>query len=235
MKLARIGVLAALGGAAVLAGLAGDGKLGSRTAVAAEATQPATVDNFMLVDQNLESHELYRMARAPAIVLSTQMNGCPISRSQAPAYKELEQAFAAKGVRFLMLNSAQQDSMEAIQKEAKDAGYDMPILMDSNQLVGESLGVKRTAEVFVLNPKTWQVVYHGPINDASDYGVNKAATKAFADEAVQAFLEGKPVSAATQESKGCLVDFPERSKKQAAITYVKDVAPILEKKCVACH
>ena len=33
---------------------------------------PATVDNFMLVDaQNLEAHELYRMADAKAVVLVT--------------------------------------------------------------------------------------------------------------------------------------------------------------------
>ena len=78
-------------------------------------------------------------------------------------------------------------------------------------------------------------MYHGPVNDAADYGVQKAATHEFAQDAVAALLAGQPVPAATQPSKGCLVDFPERNKTTAQLTYVKDVAPILEAKCVACH
>jgi len=76
----------------------------------------------------------------------------------------------------------------------------------------------------VVNPKTWQVMYHGPINDAADYGVQKASTQEFAQNAVAALLAGQPVPAATQPSKGCLVDFPERAKNHASLTYVKDVA-----------
>ncbi|MDB5442138.1 MAG: hypothetical protein JWP73_514 [Phenylobacterium sp.] len=237
MKAARIGVLAALGGAALVYGFASDGvSAGAHKAVAAEqaSAQPIRVDNFMLVDQELGSHELYRMADAPAIVLITQMNGCPISRSQAPAYKELEKAFAGKGVRFMMLNSATQDTREAIQQEAKEAGYDMPILMDSNQIVGESLGVQRTAEVYVINPKTWQVIYHGPVDDRSDYGSQKAVEHRYAADALDSLLAGKPVQLASLTSKGCLIDFPAKAKPQK-ISYAHDVAPILEKNCVSCH
>ncbi|HSV03702.1 MAG TPA: redoxin domain-containing protein [Phenylobacterium sp.] len=238
MKAARLGLLAALGGAALVYGLASDGLSthGARSIAAeAAAAQPTTVGNFMLVDENLNAHELYRMADKPAIVLITQMDGCPISRSQAPAYKELEQAFAGKGVQFLMLNSATQDNREAIQQEAKDAGFDMPILLDQNQLVGEALGVKRTAEVIVINPKTWQVVYHGPVDDRSDYGGGqKPVEHRYAADAIDAVLAGKPVQQASLPAKGCLIDFPARAQAQN-ITYVHDVAPILEKNCVGCH
>ena len=236
---ARIGVLAALGGAALVYGFTSDGLVGkaAHKAIAAEsaAAQPIRVDNFMLVDQDLAAHELYRLSDKPAIVLITQMNGCPISRSQAPAYKELQQQFAGKGVEFMMLNSAAQDAREAIQKEAKDAGYDMPILMDSNQLVGESLGVQRTAEVYVINPKTWQVIYHGPVDDRSDYGGGqKKVEHRYAADALDSLLAGKPVQTASLASKGCLIDFPAKAKPQQ-ISYAHDVAPILEKNCVSCH
>jgi len=237
--IARIGLLAALGGTALVYGLNSDGLVSqaAHKAVAAEsaAAQPQRVDNFMLVDQDLNAHELYRMADKSAIVLITQMDGCPISRSQAPAYKELQQQFAGKGVEFMMLNSATQDTREAIQKEVKDAGYDMPVLMDSNQLVGESLGVQRTAEVFVINPKTWQVVYHGPVDDRSDYGGGqKKVEHRYAADALEAVISGKPVQLASLQSKGCLIDFPAKTAAQK-ISYARDVAPILEKNCVSCH
>jgi peroxiredoxin len=236
---ARIAVLAAIGGAALVYGLSSDGLVAqaAKKAMAAEAAsaQPKTVGNFMLVDQNLNAHELYRMADKPAIVLITQMDGCPISRSQAPAYKELQQEFAGKGVQFMMLNSATQDTREAIAQEAKDAGYDMPILLDQNQLVGEALGVQRTAEVIVINPKTWQVVYHGPVDDRSDYGGGQRAPQHhWAADAINAVMAGQPVQQASIAAKGCLIDFPAKAK-ETKISYVHDVAPILEKNCVACH
>ncbi len=195
------------------------------------------VDNFMLVDaQKLEAHELYRMPDAKAIVLISTGVGCPIARSLTPAIKALRDRYAAQGVEVMLIDSNLQDTREAIVAEAKEFGLDIPILMDSNQLVGEALGVTRTAEVFIVNPKTWTVAYHGPLNDASDYGMQKASTKEFASDALAAIIAGKPAMAATQASKGCLVDFPERGKPaNTKISYVKDVAPILEKKCVACH
>jgi peroxiredoxin len=233
---ARMAVLA-LGGAALIYGLSSDGLIGraAHSAMAAESASahPQRVGNFMLVDENLNAHELYRMADKPAIVLITQMNGCPISRSQAPAYKELEQEFAAKGVQFMMLNSAPQDTRETIAQEAKDAGYDMPILLDQNQLVGEALGVQRTAEVIVIDPKTWNVVYHGPVDDRSDYGGGQRPPQHhWAADAINAVLAGQPVQQASIAAKGCLIDFPAKETK---VTYVHDVAPILEKNCVACH
>jgi hypothetical protein len=244
MTSARIVVLGTVASAALLFGCSTNGAqsamenaTGASATETATAPMPATVDNFMLVDQNLQAHELYRLADAKAIVIVSTANGCPIARAMTPALKALRDKYAAQGVEFMLLDSALQDSREAIQAEAKDYGQDIPILMDANQLVGESLGVTRTAEVFVINPKTWQVMYRGPIDDRMDYGVQKAAVHNFADDALSNMLAGKPIQQATVQSKGCLVDFPERAKRaeHAKISYVKDVAPILEAKCVACH
>jgi hypothetical protein len=244
MSSARIVVLGTVASAALLFGCSTNGAqsaldnaTGASATEVATAATPATVDNFMLVDQNLQAHELYRLADAKAIVIVSTANGCPIARAMTPALKALRDKYAAQGVEFMLLDSALQDSREAIQAEAKEYGQDIPILMDSNQLVGEALGVTRTAEVFVINPKTWQVMYRGPIDDRMDYGVQKAVAHNFADDALGAMLAGKPIQQATVQSKGCLVDFPERAKRaeHAKISYVKDVAPILEAKCVACH
>jgi mono/diheme cytochrome c family protein len=186
--------------------------------VNAAATTARHVDNFMLVDANLEAHELYRLADAPAIVLITQANGDKTIQGLAPTLKTLAESYGAKGVEFRMLNSSLKDSREAIQAEAQKVGYTLPILMDANQLVGEGLGVTRTAQAYVINPKTWTVVYQGSVGGAG--------------AALDAFLAGKP-AAAGGESSGGMIAFPERG--EAKLTYVKDVAPILEAKCVACH
>ena len=157
MKIARIGVL--LAGSALLFGCTTDGQavsaLDTATVVNAEvanAALPATVDNFMLADATLMGHELYRLSDAKAVVLVSYGVGCPISRAMTPEIKKLRDAYKAKGVEFLMVDSNLQDSREAILEETKEFALDIPVLLDTNQLVGEQLGVNRTAEVFVINP-----------------------------------------------------------------------------------
>jgi hypothetical protein len=221
MNGAKLGVLALLASAAALAAFTGDAASprASVKASGAVATTPTRVDDFMLVDADMEAHQLYRLADAPAIVIVTQANGDAVVRSQAPALKALKAAYAPKGVEFMMLNSSLKDSREAIQAEAKKAGFDTPILMDSYQLVGESLGVTRSADVFVINPKDWSVAYHGAL--------------AGAGKALEALSAGQQVALGGPPSIGAPIAFPERGA--AKVSYAKDVAPILEAKCVACH
>ena len=188
----------------------------------ASATATPAISNFLLVDANMEAHELYRLGEDKAVVLITQSNGDAVMRGQASALKALKAAYAPKGVEFMMLNSNLKDTPETIRAEAQKAGYDTPILMDSYQLIGEGLGVTRSAEVIVIDPKTWRVTYRGGF-DAGSTG-----------KALDALVAGQPVTVAAVPAKGALIAFPARSQK-AEITYVKDVAPILEAKCVACH
>jgi hypothetical protein len=237
MTIARFGVLGLMASAALVFGATNHATTAQATETAM-ATMPATADNFLLVDQNLQAHELYRMGDAKAIVLVSYGVGCPIVRSMTPALKALRDAYAKQGVEFMLIDSNLQDSREAVAQEAKEYGQDIPILMDTNQLVGEQLGITRTAEVFVINPKTWQVAYRGPIDDRIDYGgAQKANVTPFAGNALDAVLAGKAIQPVSMQTKGCLVDFPERAKKAeyAKISYAKQVAPIIEKNCVGCH
>ena len=238
MKLKLLGAMAAL---AVMLGVttAGDGlRAPSAQAQAGAGATSGRVDNFALVDQNLFSHELYRLADAPAVVIITQENGCPVCRNMAPSLRELQKAYAPKGVEFFMLNSNLQDSREAVLQEAKAYGFDLPILMDANQLVGEQLGVTRSAEVFVVDPKTWKVVYHGPLDDRITYERQKAeAGERWAADALDALLAGHAPKVASHPGIGCLIEFPERDKAAswASISYARTIAPLLESKCVSCH
>ena len=145
MNGAKLGVLALLASTAAIVGCSSDATSPNAFAHAAGATATTAVaatrvDNFMLVDADMEAHELYRLADAKAVVIVSQANGDAVMRGLAPRLKALKAAYAGKGVEFMMLNSNLKDTREAIQAEAQKAGYDTPILMDSYQLIGESLG-----------------------------------------------------------------------------------------------
>jgi hypothetical protein len=209
---ARISVLVASAAAVVLAGWATSGS--AREAAGANAARPVGIDNFVLADTDRVSHELYRMGDAKVVVLVTQANGCPIVRNLAPPLRELTAKYEGQGVRFLMLNSAIQDSVESIAKERAEFAFDAPILKDADQRVGEQLGVTRTAEFIVVDPKTWKIAYRGPLDDRLDYGTQKArADHTWAANAIDATLAGRPAVAATKPTAGCLIDFPNRGKR----------------------
>jgi peroxiredoxin len=199
--------------------------------------QLTKVDDFRLTDHQWRSHQLSLLSDARAIVLITQMNGCTIVRNHASTIKALRERYAGKGVEFLMLNSTPSDRREDIVKEAKEYGLDLPILMDSNQLVGEQLGVTRTSEAIVIDPSTWRIVYRGAIDDRVTYERQRArAEHNWLQDALDAVLADQPVTVGHHPAVGCLISFPARDTPRATpISYVKTIAPLIKSKCVPCH
>jgi peroxiredoxin len=171
------------------------------------------VDNFRLVDQQGKSHELYYLSDMKAVVLMVQGNGCPIVRQALPALAEVRAKYQAQGVEFLLLNSNLQDTRDLVAKEATDFKIDFPILLDESQLIGESLGVVRTSEVFVIDPKGWKLKYRGPMDDRLSYERQRPANNHYLTDALDAVIAGKPVQTPHADGVGCLVNFPERDRK----------------------
>lgn len=180
-------------------------------------------DDFQLTDHTRLAHRLYYYGYAPAVVLLTQTNDGKVSREAAAELQALAKAYESRGVIFFMLNSKQGDSREAAAAWAQKNGFSIPVLMDEQQLVGEQLGVRREGELFVINPKTWEVAYHGPVGQGR--------------QALDAVLAGSAKPTRIPVTAGQMIDFPERAKAglHARISYARDVAPILQEKCVSCH
>ena len=210
---------------------AGTGQAGSAVAAGQK------VDNFELTDQNRLGHNLYSMAvDTKAIVIITQGNGCPVVRNNATAYNALQAAYKDKGVEFFMLNANSQDSLEDVQKEVSDFKMEFRVLQDINQLVAEQLKLERTGEVIVIDPKTWNIVFRGPVDDRVTYERQKAAaTKTYAKDALDAFLAGRAVRTARVDAPGCLINLLDAKEDHSKISYVRDIAPIIQEKCVTCH
>ena len=127
------------------------------------------VDNFVLLDHHGQAQELYYDRDARAIVLIVQGNGCQIIRSLTPDFAALQEDYADRGVRMMMINANLQDDRAAIAAEAREWDLDMPILHDRAQVIGRSLALTRTGEVLVIDPATRELVYRGALNDRVDY------------------------------------------------------------------
>ena len=216
-------------------GLAGAASVIALSATAApESVKIAgtRVDNFMLPDQTGMGHELFYYKNAPAVVIVSGALGDDATKKAAAELAKLKVQYEAKGVHFVMLNSSLEDSRDEIIHEAAHLG--VPMLADSLQLVGRSLGVTKTGEAFVVNPKTWTVAYHGPVTETlGDKKVKGASVAA----AIDSLLAGGMPKVTQASVKGKAIAFPDRVKapQWKDISYAKDVAPVLQAKCVVCH
>jgi len=141
------------------------------------------------------------------VAIFIQGNGCPIARLGSHDYKEVVAAFSDKPVKFYMMNSFIQDTVETITKENAEFNFGVPIMRDGTQGIAKALGVTRTADVFVLRPKTGEVVYRGPVNDKLGYETQQTtSTVNYLIDGLNTVLSGGTVDHADiPESKGCLV------------------------------
>ena len=141
------------------------------------------------------------------VAIYIQGNGCPIARLGSHDYKEVINQFAGKPVAFYMMNSFIQDSVYAIIQEEAKFEFAVPIMKDDTQSVAKTLGVTRTADVFLIRPKTGEVVYRGPINDKLGYETQRTdVTENYLSDGLNTVLSGGIVDhSVIPDSKGCLV------------------------------
>lgn len=207
-------------------------------AAAGGLVRAESIDNFRLLDQYGKSHELYYLADKKAVVIMVQGNGCPIVRNALPAFAELQRAYSGRGVEFLLINSNLQDNRESILEEAREFAIDLPILDDETQLIGEALGLTRTAEVLLIDPQDWSLRYRGPIDDRLHYERQKPqAGEHYLRDALEAVIKGESPAVSRRQVKGCIINFPQRNSKHRRddISYSDTIAPLLQHKCVSCH
>lgn len=201
------------------------------------AADSPRIGDFSLLDHQGKFHQLSWYDDQKAVVIFIQGNGCPIVRNGTPTLKAIRDEYEGKGITFFMLNPQPQDNRESIAAEAEEFDYDFPVLVDEAQLVAESLGVDRTSEVFVIDPKTRTVLFRGPIDDRLGYESQKPeANNHYLKDALDAVLAEQAVASINVEAPGCLINFPAREQhRKNPVSYTDDIAPLLADKCTTCH
>lgn len=182
------------------------------TAEAVKMTLPlAKMANFKLKDITGKDYELYKQTDAKAIVITLHTKGCPIGQQLNPDFHALQAKYESKGVKFVMINPNTHDTPEMISKEAKDFGITMPILKDKDQSVTEPWGVERATETLIVEPKTWKILYQGPINDRVTFGRARAKPdNDWASTTLDAMLAGKQVKPSYHMTDGCIISYDKR-------------------------
>ena len=122
-------------------------------------------------------------------------------------YNETAAKAEAYGFNMMLINSNEakrdhHDSVEAMRTHAKEQGYTMPYLVDTDHTIADAFGALKTPHVFLFNNKM-ELVYRGSIDDNVS---NAAAVESFyvLDAMAEASI-GKPCSVPETKAMGCSI------------------------------
>ncbi|HEY2839001.1 MAG TPA: redoxin domain-containing protein, partial [Pirellulales bacterium] len=193
------------------------------------------IEAFSLRDHRDQTRELRDFADQKAIVVAFLGTECPLARMYGPRLAALAKELAPQGVAVVGVVSNVQDSAEDVERYVKDCEISFPVLLDADCKLADQFGATRTPEVFVLDAER-VIRYRGRVDDQFGVGVKRPQIgRRDLAEAVTELLAGKPVSQAETEAAGCLIGRPKQVAADSSITYSKDIAPILNARCVICH
>lgn len=183
------------------------GSLALSAGAAADDGWLRTLPDFQLTDQLGRTHSLDGYRHYDYAAFYVQGVGCPIARIAVPNFREVRDRYADHNIAFTMFNANIQDDLPRIAREAEEFGIDFPIMKDADQHLAKTLGVERTAEVFVVDMETLKVVFRGPINDQLGYETQRnEANEEYLKDALDTLLAGGTVNMdEVPDSKGCLV------------------------------
>jgi len=161
---------------------------------------------FALPDPSGRIVSLADFTGAPALLVAFICNHCPFVKHVRAGFAALASEYQARGVAVVAIasNDAEaypEDGPEAMGKEAKAAGYRFPYLFDESQEVAKAYGAACTPDFFLFDGER-RLVYRGQM-DGSRPGNRVPVTGADLRAALDAVLDGRPVSPAQLPSVGC--------------------------------
>ena len=174
------------------------------------------VGDFSLLDQDGFFHHIGWYDDHKAIAFLVQVNGSDQTEQAAATYAQLQSRFDAQGIEFMMINPLGQERA-AVKQAVADLGVQVPVLIDDAQMISSAMGIDKSGEVFLFNPKSFEVMFRGPVT-----ALETALNEVVAD---------KPISTAVVAMSGSDVTY----QSDVSISYVNDVAPILAENCATCH
>lgn len=165
------------------------------------------VENFSLtnvVTGTPVTLESFNTKTGVAIIFTS--NNCPFDQYYTARIKTLVNDYQDK-IGFLLVN-AHTDPDETVEKmKAAFSGWGIPVayLSDKDQVLMNSLGAKRSPEVYLLNKVNGKYIvsYSGSVDDNAQ--LPEAVTTAYLKIAIDNLLAGKPTAESSTRAVGCSI------------------------------
>lgn len=152
-----------------------------------------------------KSFDPFRAAQGKVVVLIFVRTDCPISNRYAPTIQQLRTRYESQAAFFLVYPD-KKETADSIRKHTREFGYTFPALRDPQHILVKQSQAQITPEAAVFDASR-RLVYHGRIDNLyEDFGhARKISTTHELEDAIQAAIQGKTVSAKATPAVGCYI------------------------------
>ncbi len=178
------------------------------------------IGDFALIDNQGAQHHMAWYDDQNAVVILPQAVGAT-DQTALEALTALQAQYESQGVVFFLMNPGQQTDREAVTADVAALGSSLPVLMDDTQIISEAFGLTRLDEAVVFDPKSFEMLYRGPLNAQSE-------------AAIQTLLDGEDAELIAVATDGQAIQYGGAGLDSVP-SYTADIAPIVEQNCANCH
>lgn len=132
---------------------------------------------------------------------------CPVSNSYNDRMKALYEDYAAKGVKFIVMNANRTEPAAAVAEHARAHGFPFAVYKDEDNVVADKFGASVTPETYVIDA-SGTIRYHGSIDDSQN---PSRVTSQRLREALDAVLAGKEPPQKETKAFGCSIKKVQKS------------------------
>lgn len=145
--------------------------------------------------------------KGPVTVVTFISTICPISNAYDDRMNAVYRDYSAKGVKFVFVNSNNNEPATMVEQHAKDVGFVFPVYKDPRNVVADRFGASVTPESYVIDT-AGIIRYHGQIDDnRNEARVHLPALRT----ALDAVMAGKPVEVQETKAFGCSIKRARRT------------------------
>lgn len=159
--------------------------------------------------------------------------GCVISQRMIPELNKIYSENKSKDIKFYGIISNSKATIEEARNFKTEFNIQFPLLFDANGDLAKRIKPTAVPECFVFD-KNDKLIYNGRINDyfVQVGKVNKNPKYNELSQSIKAVLTNQ-LAPKSQPAIGCI--FEPWPSKIENITYNKEIDPIIQANCVACH
>ena len=179
------------------------------------------IKDFALIDHLGKFHQLSYYGDQKAVVLYSHSLKFSEGKRDIELLARLQSEFAKERVVFMMINAIGDESRGAIAGDPLVVQADFPVLLDETQLVASDLEIKQVGEVLIIDSRDRGVFFRGSVDGA--------------EPALEAILAGKPPELTRVPLQGPKIVFDPKLSSKEAVSYTKEIVPLLTDNCVKCH
>jgi peroxiredoxin len=126
---------------------------------------------------------------------------CPMSNAFNARINSLYTEFSDRGVRFFVVNSNADESLDEVRRHAERMEYDFPVYKDENNVIADLFGAVATPDSLVLD-ENGVLRYHGIIEDGAN---PQRTTKRALRSALEAVIDHREVPEPVMHGRGCAI------------------------------